>query len=73
MFDFFEDHPILFIILVMVGVIFLLGWAGKYEDEKLRECYFQEPRTAECEYKLWKYGARKNSDSHIVTVVPVRR
>lgn len=72
MFDFFEDHPVLFIILVILGLFLFLGWIANEEDKKLRECFFQEPRTAECEYKLWKYGARNRNTSTPI-VVPARR
>lgn len=73
MFDFFEDNPLLFIILIIVGVLGLSLLAYNAEDKELRECFFQEPRTAECEYRLWKYGARRNTSTNTTTVVPVRR
>lgn len=53
------------IILVLVSV-FAINWLIKtaYEREKeLKECYFQSPKSPECEYMIWKYENRnKNSD-----------
>lgn len=74
MFDFFEDNPLLVIILIIVGVLGLSLLAYNAEDKELRECFFQEPRTAECEYRLWKYEARRrNTSVNTTTIVPVKR
>lgn len=73
MFDFLEDNPFFVVIVVLVGVLALSVWVYNAEDKVLRECFFQEPRTAECEYRLWKYGARKNTSVNTATYVPVKR
>lgn len=53
------------ILLIICGLYWIIGVV--IEDERqLKECFFQSPKTPECEYRLWKYENRDKSSDYIV-------
>jgi len=65
MYDTFESvrAVIIFIIvcLILLGACF---WLDEAQEKELRECFYMENRTKECEYLLFKAQSRGNSLSN---------
>lgn len=68
-------HPVLTILfgvlgfILFIALLFYIIIASMIEEDKqLKECFFQSPKTAECEYKLWKYEHRNKYISSTTTV-----
>ena len=41
------------------------------EQEQIKECFMQEPRTKECEYILWRYELKEKEPKHHTAVMPM--
>lgn len=55
--------------LMILSIIYGLYWVVDVvveEEKQLKECFFQSPKTPECEYRLWKYENRDKSSDYIV-------
>lgn len=70
-------HPVLTVllgilcfILFITFIFYLIITAKIEEDNQLKECFFQSPKTVECEYKLWKYEHR-NKYINSTTTIPM--
>lgn len=56
-----------FFVFLVALLVFCIYCAAK-EGEEIKECYMQEIKTKECEYKLWRY---ENRDKTHTAAVPV--
>lgn len=61
-----ENHVILLIIAFFVGLLLFGICCEKTQQDRLKDCYIQEPRTKECQYEIWKYENREKSTHHVV-------
>lgn len=55
------------VIIFIIGCLILLGayaWLCELQEKELRECFYMENRTKECEYLLFKAQSRDNSLSN---------
>ena len=82
--DFFDDFfflvkklltaicAVVFVIIICSSVLSLLGITDcTKKEEALRECYMQNPRTADCEYMVWKYEVDHAKPKKNITPMPI--
>lgn len=53
-------------ILLAICCVFWVADLVVKEEKALKDCFFQSPKTPECEYKLWKYENRDKTDYIVV-------
>lgn len=61
---------IISIITLIVSMFYAMICYYDEQDRQLKECYFQEIKTKDCAYKLWKYENRDKS-THTTTTIPM--
>lgn len=61
------------VIIICFSVLSLLGITdcGTKKEEAVRECYMQNPRTADCEYMVWKYEVDHAKPQKNITPMPI--
>ena len=56
------------LIIFLVTMIPVACYYNAKQEEELRECFMQEIKTKECEYKLYRYEHKRNNHT---TVMPM--
>lgn len=68
---FYKDYLIFWLIIAILVVLFILCiYCAAKESKEIKECYMQEIKTKECEYKLWRYEGRDKTHT-IPVFIPV--
>lgn len=67
-FDIDDVMPWVFAVLFVFFVVLLVF--GAKGSKEIKECYMQEIKTKECEYKLWRYEGRDKTHT-IPVFIPV--
>ena len=61
-------------IIFLVSIVPFACYYNAKQEEELRECFMQEVKTKECEYKLYRYENRgKNHTTVMPMPVVIRR
>ena len=61
-----EIYAIVMVVIFFSIIVFILSFFMKLYDQDLRNCYFQEPRSKECEYRLWKHATTAHYSTTII-------
>lgn len=62
------DGFMITMIVIIVGLISFVIYMCYQQNKEIRQCFFQEPRTKECEYVLYRNTTRR---SYVPVTIPV--
>jgi hypothetical protein len=65
--NFLEYLGLILIALMILAVVKSCVDECVKEEQKIHDCYIQEPKTKECEYILWKEELKVSQDDDFVT------
>lgn len=63
-----EEKKLWILLFCLIGFFGFVFYMIRLQNEEIKACFMQEPRTKECEYILYRY---ENRSKHTTTVVPM--